>query len=501
MKLDVLFVNPHSGAAYQNLGVYRAVETPTWSLLLAQSCRSRGHSVQILDCDAENLTYDEAVDRIKEISPRLVCFVVYGQNPNSGTTNMEGATEVAKRLKQQSILTTMFIGSHVSALPLEVLSYPFVDWISINEGVYTLHELLGSSKAFKDISGLGYKQDGRRFLNSGKVVPQERMDIDLPGYAWDLLPYKNKPLDLYRAHFWHAEFNHDYQTPFAAIYTSLGCRFKCNFCMINILNRTSTEDGVYASNFNTMRFWSPEFIVKEFDKLNDLGVSSIRISDEMFFLDKRYFEPLLNSLVERDYSKNLRMWAYSRIDTVRDKYLDLFRRAGIKWLALGIEAANRNVRLEVTKGSFKDVDINDVVKSIGQYDINVIANYIYGLPGDTMETMEQTKALSLELNTEMMNCYPAMALPGSELHQLSLQAGEAMPKKFSEWGFLSYDCIPRHTDTLTAADVLRFRDQAWIDYFKNPAYLELVKRKFGQVSHDNNVAMAKIQLKRKLLGD
>ena len=23
-----------------------------------------------------------------------------------------------------------------------------------------------------------------------KIVPQERMDIDLPGYAWDLLPKK-----------------------------------------------------------------------------------------------------------------------------------------------------------------------------------------------------------------------------------------------------------------------------------------------------------------------
>ena len=42
-----------------------------------------------------------------------------------------------------------------------------------------------------------------------KIVPQDRMDIDLPGYARDLLPYKNKPLDLYRAHFLHAEYNHD----------------------------------------------------------------------------------------------------------------------------------------------------------------------------------------------------------------------------------------------------------------------------------------------------
>ena len=39
------------------------------------------------------------------------------------------------------------------------------------------------------------------------VVPQDRMDIDLPGYAWDLLPMNKKPLDLYRSPMWHAEYD------------------------------------------------------------------------------------------------------------------------------------------------------------------------------------------------------------------------------------------------------------------------------------------------------
>ena len=62
-------------------------------------------------------------------------------------------------------------------------------------------------------------KDGIVKINSSeKIVPNDRMDIDLPGYAWDLLPYKEHPLDLYRAHFWHAEFSHEKQTPFAAIW-------------------------------------------------------------------------------------------------------------------------------------------------------------------------------------------------------------------------------------------------------------------------------------------
>ena len=96
--MDVLFINPDSSAqAYQDLSkVFSAIEPPTWSLLLAESCRSKGFSVEILDCDAERLSLKESTDRVKKISPRLVVFVVYGQNPNSGTTSMIGAFELAE---------------------------------------------------------------------------------------------------------------------------------------------------------------------------------------------------------------------------------------------------------------------------------------------------------------------------------------------------------------------------------------------------------------------
>ena len=59
---------------------------------------------------------------------------------------------------------------------------------------------------------------------------------------------KNKTLDLYRAHYWHSFFLTKID-PFAAVYSSLGCKFGCNFCMINILNRTSINDDAKSSDF------------------------------------------------------------------------------------------------------------------------------------------------------------------------------------------------------------------------------------------------------------
>lgn len=508
--IDALFVNPDSSAkAYQGLAqIYSAIEPPTWALLLAESCRSKGFGVNILDCDAEKLTLEQSVQRVRDINPRLIVIVVYGQNPNAGTTSMIGALAFAERLKEDyPEYPICIVGSHVSALPREVLAYPCFDMVLLNEGVYALHNLLRGNLA-SDIAttkGIGYKRresDGSvtPILNSPQcVVPQERMDEDLPGYAWDLLPYREKPLDLYRAHFWHAEFDHARRTPFAAIYTSLGCQFACDFCMINIVNRIDNNEGIDASHSRGMRFWSSEWVMRELEKLAKMGVRTLRISDEMFFLNRKYYEPVLQRIIERNFDFN--MWTYARVDTVREDKLELFKRAGVNWLALGIEAGNQSVRQEVSKGSFKEVNIRDVCDTVRGKGINIISNYIFGFPDDTIQTMQQTLDLALELNTEMANMYPCQALPGSPLYYKALKNGWKLPDNLEGYAFLSYESQPLPTKYVSSADVLKFRDDAWHSYFTNPAYLKLVEDKFGAGERKNIEDMTKIKLKRKLLGD
>lgn len=499
-QLDVLFVEPNSAfASYQKLSeVYTAIETPTWSLLLAQSCRAKGFSVAILDCCAERLTSLQSAEAIKALNPRLVVFVVYGQNPNSGTTNMSGAYNTATILFElYPEYPVAFIGSHTSALPREVLSQLFVDFVMVGDGVYTLHNLLQTN--FKDkleeVKGLGWKKDGVMQFNVPEiVVPSDRMDVDLPGYAWDLIDFKK-----YRAHYWHANFTDERRTPFASIYTSFGCQFHCSFCMISMVNRASFDEDYSQEKRNTMRYWSPGFILKEFEKLASYGVETVRISDEMYFLHKKNFEPMLNGIIERDLKFN--MWSYSRIDTVQDKYLELFKKAGINWLALGVEAANQEIRLEITKGKFQNVNVRDVCQKIRGADINVIANYIFGLPGDNHETMRQTLDLALDLNTETANFYPSMPLPGSQLFLDAKKNGWALPSTFGGYSFLGYESQPSPTKFISAPEVLKFRDEAWQEYFTHEPYLQLVESKFGSQQRQNVEAMAKIPLKRKILGD
>lgn len=503
-KIDVCFVIPSSSKeAYQDLyKIYSAIEPPTWALLLAQSLREKNYDSIILDFQPDSKTLDDSVKLIEETNTKLAVFVLYGQNPNSGTTLMIGATKLAEHLKKNCPnIKIGFIGSHVSALPLEVIKLSFVDFAFINEGVLSLLALLKTNLKdhLEKVPGIWFKdREGMPKKGAaGKIVQTGDMDIVMPGYAWDLLPKNNQLFDKYRAHYWHTYFLPKNRTPFAAIYTSLGCQFACNFCMINIVNRTSYQKNISAINSKGMRFWSPQLILKEFEKLWDYGVRTLRISDEMFFLNKKYYVPILKGLIDRGLKFNL--WAYARVDTVRKDQLELFKKAGVNWLALGIESGNQSVRIDIDKGKFKEVNIRQVVKDIKMSGINVLGNYIFGFPEDNMKTMNETLDLAIELECEHSNFYSAQALPGSPLYLYAREQNWDIPIKFEEFAFLSYECKPLRTKHLTSQEVLSFRDTAWNKYFSNKNYLSLIEKKFGNKAKQNLIELSKIKLKRKIL--
>ncbi len=505
-------MNPgNAEAIYQDLSeLYAAIEPPTWALILAESCRHWGAEVGILDANAERLTPEVAAARIEELDPRLVCFVTYGQNVNAGIVSMSGAVLTAEALRATGSTSVIsVIGSYVQALPLKALrDEPAFDFAFVNEGVYALRDVLNlkglTVEDLLTVPGLAVRTSSGEAVMTGPgtVVPNSRMDEDMPGYAWDLLPQRVRPFDLYRSPLWHAGYDPGARTPYAAIQTSLGCNFGCSFCMINIINRSDDAEVAVASNYRVMRFWSPEFALRQFDVLADYGVRTIRIVDEMFLLNRKYFVPLCEELAQRPYAPELRMWAYSRIDTIRDpELLRLIRSAGIRWLALGIESASREVRLEVSKGKFEDVDVEKAIAQVHDADIDVMANYIVGLPGDTHESMALTMDLALELSTCGWNMYPAMALPGSELYALALESGMTVPQDYVEFSFHAYETVPMRTDHLSEAEITRFRDEAFNRYHTDAGVLDRIQARYGPDARQHVLDMTKIQLRRRVVDE
>ena len=184
---------------------------------------------------------------------------------------------------------------------------------------------------------------------------------------------------------------------------------------------------------------------------------------------------------------------------MRDQYLATLKKAGVNWLALGIESGNTRVRKDVIKGRFEDVDIRAVVKKIREHGINVIGNYIFGLPEDDLSSMQMTLDLAMEMNTEEANFYSAMAYPGSPLYGIAKKEGWKLPSTYEGFSQHSYEGQPLPTKYLTAEQVLAFRDEAWMKYHTNPKFLELLKQKFGQAAVDETVKSTGIKLKRKIL--
>jgi anaerobic magnesium-protoporphyrin IX monomethyl ester cyclase len=505
-KLDILFVHPNAAQEiYQGLAnEHSAIEMPIWAALLANHVRSRGHSCQILDCEVERLTVSESAQRIVDENPKVVCFVVYGQQPSASSQNMAGATKIAAATKlldpQQRVL---FVGGHVAALPKEVLeTESAIDFVCQNEGVYTIGNLLNvtdmtDESLLSRVKGLGFKNaDGHVILNAPEaIVPRSRLAIDLPGMAWDLLPN----IESYRTAGWHSWTNGSEKTPFAALYTSLGCPYRCDFCMINIINRTNSAAHISSADSNKFRYWDPNFIIGQFDAIAKLGIKNVKIADELFVLNPRHFEKICDLIIERGYDFNI--WAYSRVDTCQPQYLDKLKRAGVNWLGLGIENPNTVLRQEIHKDSFQEVRIVDVLRQMSDAGIAVGGNYIFGLPMDTEASMKETLQFAMENLTEMSNMYSAMAYPGSPLYLAAKKGGLELPDRYSGYSQHSYWTKNLASRNLTSEQILRFRDEAWMTYHTNPKYLALLESKYGLAAMNNVKSSTTIKLKRKSLGD
>jgi anaerobic magnesium-protoporphyrin IX monomethyl ester cyclase len=496
MKTDILLVHPNaSHKIYQDLSKdFSAIEPPIWAAMIAKYLDLKGVSVEILDCEALKLNIDDSAKLIKAINPKIVAIVVYGQQPSASTQNMVGATLLMERIADFSKVR-IYVGAHPSSLPKRTLTDDPGSFVCQGEGPKTLEELnkvtdFSDDNQLSKVPGLWYYNSQNKIANNPQAPLILNLDEEMPEMAWDLLPIKS-----YRTANWHSWTNGNEKQPFASLYTSLGCPFKCSFCMIN----SPFNDGNIKNN--TFRHWSPQHVIKTFDKLADLGFTNIKIADEMFVYKPAHFLELCKLIIERGYKFNI--WAYARIDTIRDSYLETLKKAGVNWLGLGIESANQVVRQEVTKGKFQDLNIREIVSKISDYDICSGGNFIFGLPKDDYDSMNQTLELALDLKTEYANFYSAMAYPGSQLHRdFSSSDPQALPENngigWIGYSQHAYETFNLPTEKLKNHEILKFRDEAFLKYFTNKAYIDKMTKKFGAPFEQEMTKMLSVKLNRKI---
>ncbi len=514
-SLDLLLVHPSFTNVYQDAQEaieYPAIEPPYLAALTADFIRRRGYTTDIIDANVEGFSPQKTAEVASQYNPKLVHVVVHGNQPSASSQLMNWVQDFSSNLKNINYETKILLtGTHPSALPERTLLDMAGDYVGRGDGVFTALGLL-ENKPLEQIPGIWYRNDGK--IEKGpidKLVEANEMSEVFPRAAWDLLP-----IEKYRAHDWHCLDNLEQRSPYAAMYTSFGCPFACTFCCINA---PFNEGGERKSK---IRCRDPTQVVDEIEWLvNKHGVDknrklNLKIIDEMFVLDQRHYTTIAKEIINRNLGESLNIWAYSRVDTVKEGHLDLLKKAGFNWLALGIESGSDYVRDGIEKGRFGETEMYKVVKSIKDAGIYIVGNYIFGLPDDTHDTMRATYNLALELNCERPNFYSAMAYPGSELHRMAQRKMYPVPETWDKdrpllpedkngpgWiGYSqhSYQTLNLPTTTLLPEEVLAYRDDSLVRYFSEPKYLNMLKSKFGEETAEKFCKMNAIRPKRKLLG-
>ena len=456
-----------------------------WGAILAGYLRGQGYDVVLYDAEVEGWSWEETARKIKEADPALAVVSVSGSNPSASTMNMVGASAIIAHLKElDPAMPTGLSGLHPSALPERTLKEEAADFVIRGEGFNTFPALIDALKSGVrvgtgdfPIEGLLYEKEGQAVVNP---MPELLADLDvLPLPAWDMLP-----MDRYRAHNWHCFDDISRRQPYAVLYTSLGCPFKCTFCCINSL-----------FGKNTIRYRGVDAVMAEIDELvNSYGIRNIKIMDEMFAMNEKRVAELCDRIIERKYDLNF--WAYARVNTVSQRMLAKMKQAGINWVSYGFESGSKRVIKDVTKG-YDTEKVMEVVQQTYDEGLHICANYIFGLPEDDFESMNETLGLMFDINAEWSNLYSAMALPGSQLYDVALEKGWPLPESWQAYSQYAYETLPLPTNYLSGGQVLAFRDYAFDACYRNPAYLDMIRRKFGEQTMNHIVEMAKKSLDRK----
>jgi anaerobic magnesium-protoporphyrin IX monomethyl ester cyclase len=336
-------------------------------------------------------------------------------------------TEIAIRLSRQKDILIVVMGNNpsVSSTPKMPISEKLADRISdLNVSFTGLHPIAVNYKKYPVC-----------------IKPFE---------GFPMMPWEKLPMYLYKAHNWHC-LDGSPRVLYASIYTSLGCPFNCYYCNIHTL---------YGDR--QVRFRPIPDVLKEVDRLAQLGIRNIKIWDELFALKEDRVLSICDGL--KDYNFNI--WCYARVDTITEKMLKAMKKAHINWIAYGFESGDSEMRRSIQKNT-SQTQTERAIQMTRDVGINMIANLMFW--GDDNKTLEWAKRHLFEF----VNFYVAKPYPGSQWYEDT--------KPIREWG--SYDQYSKKGE-----DAVRdFRDKAFTEYFTNPLYLEMITKKFG------NQAVTQIQ--------
>ena len=367
---------------------------------LSSYLKNRGHESRIID--GLNLDYSTS-----EILDKCAGSDIVGINCLSAY--FLEVIELSRQLKKRGF-TVVIGGPHASALPEMTLEATRADYIIVGEGELTFWELiecLKHNKPTENIPGLLTKKD-KKTINRQLID-----DLDsLPFPDWKQINpriYKKAP---------HGGLIKSF--PVAPLITSRGCPFECTFCSSPFLWDRK------------IRFRSPQNVVDEIAYLvKEFKIKEVHFEDDNLTLKRKHVEDICNLILKRKIKIN---WATPngiRVDTLDLELLRLMKRSGCYFIAFGIESGNQGILDNAKKGVNLET-VRRVASLAKKAGIVTQGFFIFGLPGETEETMKETMAFAKSIPLDKAQFLLLDILPGSELWS------QLKKDKTVDWNYKSY---------------------------------------------------------------
>ncbi|MBN1793920.1 MAG: cobalamin-dependent protein [Candidatus Omnitrophica bacterium] len=421
-KRDLILINPPLTLEerYGDLGAAGTDTAPLGLCYLAAMARRGGYSVSILDAPALGFSLDETITAVLAASPRYVGIT-------ATVIAIDRAGSLAGALKGRMPGVPVILGGpQVTADPRGVLEgYPGIDIGVFGEGEETLIELLGALRHRRELSavpGLILRQDGDIILTGAREYIKNLDALPMP--AWDLLP---QPLGNY---YEPAVFTTK-QTPSFSLVTSRGCYGTCIFC----------DKAVFGSK---CRWHSAQSVLAMMRDLHDTyGIREFAIADDLFVMFKeRVFE--LCRLI-RESGMKVSWSCNARADFVTEEMLVAMRQSGCWQIAYGIESASEEILRNIRKG----MDLKkakETIRLTRRHGIRVRGYFMFGSPGETVQTMKQTIAFVKDAGIDDFQLTYFTPLPGSEIYERAEEFGrfDRNTKTLNYWrpSFVPYTVTP-----------------------------------------------------------
>ncbi|MFH0986182.1 MAG: cobalamin-dependent protein [Candidatus Omnitrophota bacterium] len=389
------------------------VRPPLGLLYIAAVCERAGHTVEVLDCMAQNTCRAEAVsDGGKRfgLNPSELQRELETRKPDIiGISNMftafsRDAHEAASACKRWSPDVKVIMGGiHASTLPDNVLEDANIDYIVLGEGEQTILELLEALKSGVDpgqVAGLVFKgKDG--VLTRTK--PRERiLDLDaLPMPARHLVDLK-----LYSAVAENEADNYIMRHPYTTVYTSRGCPKRCVYCAAHNVwhNR-----WVARSSANVLD--EVEYLVKEH------GIREIHFLDDNISVDRKRFAEICQGILDRKL--NIR-WACPTglaIWTLDAEVLALMKKAGCYKVCFGMESGHPDTQQFIRKGL--DLEkADDAIKIASSLGFWIQSTFIIGFPYETREQIQTTIRYAIGTYSDFVNFLLLTPYPGTDVYEI-----------------------------------------------------------------------------------